>query len=192
MARHPLLRSASIRSSDGSSSPFTNTTRIVQETLSDNRVNSVYFDHSGGMWVGTQNGLDKFEPQTGTFTIYGERDGMAGTVVSCILEDGRGRLWMSTNEGVSSFDPLTKRFNNYTSADGLPGADLTGWGACFKRADGEMFFGGFSGATAFYPDKVTDNLYVPPVVLTDFRLSGAPVEVGAGSPLKSPSRIPMP
>ena len=155
-----------------------------QETLSDNRVNSVFFDHTGGMWVGTQNGLDKFEPRTGTFTIYGERDGMAGTVVSCILEDGRGRLWMSTNEGVSSFDPLRKRFNNYTSADGLPGADLTGWGACFKRADGEMFFGGFSGATAFYPDKVTDNLYVPPVVLTDFRLSGAPVEVGAGSPLE--------
>jgi PAS domain S-box-containing protein len=155
-----------------------------QGTLSDNRVNSVFFDHTGGMWVGTQNGLDKFEPQTGTFTIYGERDGMAGTVVSCILEDGRGRLWMSTNEGVSSFDPLTNRFNNYTSADGLPGADLTGWGACFKRADGEMFFGGFSGATAFYPDKVTDNLYVPPVVLTDFRLSGAPVEVGAGSPLE--------
>jgi PAS domain S-box-containing protein len=155
-----------------------------QGTLSDNRVNSVFFDYTGGMWVGTQNGLDKFEPQTGTFTIYGERDGMAGTVVSCILEDGRGRLWMSTNQGVSSFDPLTKRFNNYTSADGLPGADLTGWGACFKGADGKMFFGGFSGATAFYPDKVTDRQYVPPVVLTDFRLSGAPVEVGAGLPLE--------
>ena len=91
---------------------------------------------------------------------------------------------MGTNQGVSSFDPLTKRFNNYTSADGLPGADLTGWGACFKSADGKMFFGGFSGATAFYPDKVTDSHYVPPVVLTDFRLSGAPVEVGAGSPLE--------
>jgi PAS domain S-box-containing protein len=155
-----------------------------QGTLSDNRVNSVFFDHTGGMWVGTQNGLDKFDPQTATFTIYGERDGMAGTVVSCILEDGRGRLWMSTNQGLSSFDPLTKRFNNYTSADGLPGADLTGWGTCFKGADGKMLFGGFSGATAFYPDKVTDSQYVPPVVLTDFRLSGAPVEVGAGSPLE--------
>ena len=155
-----------------------------QGTLSDSRVNSVFFDHTGGMWVGTQNGLDMFEPQTGTFTMYGEQDGMAGNVVSCILEDERGRLWMGTNQGISSFDPLTKRFNNYTSADGLPGADLTGWGACFKSADGKMFFGGFSGATAFYPDKVTDSHYVPPVVLTDFRLSGAPVEVGAGSPLE--------
>ena len=47
-----------------------------------------------------------------------------------------------------------------------------------------MFFGGFSGATAFYPDKVTESRYVPPIVLTDFRLSGAPVEIGAGSPLE--------
>jgi len=155
-----------------------------QGTLSDNRVNSVFFDHTGGMWVGTQTGLNRFEPQTSTFTVYGERDGMAGTVVSCILEDGRGRLWMGTNQGVSSFDPLTKRFNNYTSADGLPGDDLTGWGTCFKNADGKMFFGGFSGATAFYPDKVTESRYVPPIVLTDFRLSGAPVEIGAGSPLE--------
>ena len=47
-----------------------------------------------------------------------------------------------------------------------------------------MFFGGFSGATSFYPDRVIDNTYVPPIVFTDFRLFGRPVEVGSGSPLK--------
>jgi ligand-binding sensor domain-containing protein/signal transduction histidine kinase len=153
-------------------------------TLSDNRVNSVYFDRSGAMWAGTQNGLDKLDPKTGRFTVYYERDGLPGNAVSCILEDERGDLWMSTNKGLSRFDPLKKTFKNYSAADGLPGADLTGWGACFKSPSGEMFFGGFSGATAFHPDKVVDSLYVPPVVLTDFRLFGSPVEVGAGSPLK--------
>ena len=34
-------------------------------TLSDNRVNSVHFDRSGTMWVGTQNGLDKFDSEDG-------------------------------------------------------------------------------------------------------------------------------
>jgi PAS domain S-box-containing protein len=46
-----------------------------------------------------------------------------------------------------------------------------------------MFFGGFSGGIAFHPDKVVDSPYVPPVVLTDFRLFGRPVMVGGGSPL---------
>jgi signal transduction histidine kinase/ligand-binding sensor domain-containing protein len=152
-------------------------------TLSDNRVNSVYFDRSGTMWVGSQNGLNKLEPKTGTFTVYTHQDGLAGNAVSCILEDDHGDLWMSTNNGVSRLDPRRTTFKNYSTADGLPGADLTGWGSCSKSAAGEMFFAGFSGATAFYPDKVVDSLYVPPVVLTGFRLSGGPVEIGGGSPL---------
>ncbi len=34
-------------------------------TLSDNRVNSVHFDRSGTMWVGTQDGLGKVRLQDG-------------------------------------------------------------------------------------------------------------------------------
>jgi PAS domain S-box-containing protein len=104
--------------------------------------------------------------------------------VSCILDDERGNLWMSTNNGLSQFDPSKQTFRNYSVADGLPGADLTGWGACFKSSEGEMFFGGFSGGIAFHPDKVVDSPYVPPVVLTDFRLFDRPVTVGADSPLR--------
>jgi len=158
-------------------------------SLSDNRVVAIYFDRAGSMWVGTQNGLDKFDPRTSTFVVYNERDGMGGNVVSCILEDQRGLLWMSTNKGVSSFDPRTQKFSNYTVADGLPGPDFTGWGAGFKSAAGEMFFGGFSGVTAFFPDQVVAdavvaNAFVPPIVLTDIRLFGRPVTLSPGSPLK--------
>jgi PAS domain S-box-containing protein len=152
-------------------------------SLSNNRVNSVLLDHSGTMWVGTQDGLDKFDPGTGTFKTYYEQDGLSGNAVSCILEDQRGSLWMSTNNGLSVFDPAKQTFKSYSAADGLPGADLGGWGACFKSPNGEMFFGGFSGGVAFHPDKVVDSPYVPPVVLTDFRIFGRPVTVGTGSTL---------
>jgi signal transduction histidine kinase len=93
-------------------------------------------------------------------------------------------LWMSTNKGISRLDPAKRTFTNYSSADGLPGEDLTGWCTCFKSPSGEMFFGGFSGATAFYPDKVVAGSYIPPIVLTDLRLNGSPVEIGSDSPLK--------
>jgi PAS domain S-box-containing protein len=152
-------------------------------SLSNNRVNSVHFDHSGTIWVGTQDGLDKFDPKTGRFKTYYEQDGLSGNVVSCILGDERGHLWMSTNNGLSVFDPSKQLFKNYSAADGLPGTDLTGWGACYQSSSGEMFFGGFSGGIAFHPDKVVDSPFVPPVVLTDFRLFDRPVTVGADSPL---------
>jgi PAS domain S-box-containing protein len=152
-------------------------------TLSDNRVNSVHFDRSGTMWVATQNGLDKFDSNTGTFTVYTQRDGLPANAVGCILEDDHSNLWISTNNGIARFDPQSAGVNIYSTAEGLPGPDLTGWGACFKNRSGEMFFGGFNGATVFHPDSVADPSYSPPVVLTEFRLSGSPVDIGAGSPL---------
>ena len=152
-------------------------------TLSDNRVNSVHFDLSGTMWIGTQNGLDKFDSKTGTFTVYTQRDGLPGNAVGCILEDDHSNLWMSTNKGIARFDPQSAAVNSYSTAEGLAGPDLTGWGACFKNRSGEMFFGGFNGATLFHPDSVADPSSAPPVVLTEFRLSGSPVDIGAGSPL---------
>ena len=148
-------------------------------TLSDNRVNSVHFDASGTMWVGTQNGLDKFDTKTGTFAVYTRRDGLPGNAVGCILGDDHGDLWMSTNNGVARFNPRSRTFKNYSMSDGLPGPDLTGWGACIKSSSGEMFFGGFSGATAFFPDKVTDASYTPPIVLTDLRLPGNSAKRGS-------------
>jgi signal transduction histidine kinase/ligand-binding sensor domain-containing protein/CheY-like chemotaxis protein len=153
-------------------------------SLSNSRVNATYVDRSGLIWAGTQNGLNQLDPKTGRIKAYFERDGLAGNVVGCILDDRQGNMWMSTNNGISRFDPRQQTFKNYSVVDGLPGPDLTGWGACYKSASGEMFFGGFSGATAFHPDNVVDSSYAPAVVLTDFRLAGTPVEVRAGSPLQ--------
>jgi signal transduction histidine kinase/ligand-binding sensor domain-containing protein len=153
-------------------------------SISDNYVNTVFFDRFGTLWVGTQNGLDKFDPAASKFKSYDQRHGMSGNVVSCLLEDSRGTLWMSTNKGISSFNTKTEHFSNYTTADGLPGPDLTGRGACYKSSGDEMFFAGFSGATAFFPDKVAESPYVPQPALTDFRLFGSSVTPGRRSPLR--------
>jgi signal transduction histidine kinase/ligand-binding sensor domain-containing protein len=152
-------------------------------SLSDNRVTSVHADDAGTVWAATESGLDKLNPESGRFTNYYTKDGLPSDRVNCILEDQRGNLWMSTNRGISRFDPVSNIFKNYSTADGLPGMDFTGWLTCFRGATGRMFFGGFSGAISFYPDRVIDSAYVPPIVFTDFRLFGRPVEVGNGSPL---------
>jgi ligand-binding sensor domain-containing protein/signal transduction histidine kinase len=152
-------------------------------SLSDNAVTSTYVDHSGNLWVSTENGLNKLNRESGTFTHYYVKDGLPSNAVSCILEDQFGMLWMSTNRGLSRFDPVGNRFTNYSKVDGLPGNDFTGWDACFRSSRGEMFFGGFSGGVAFFPDKVISTPYPLPLVLTDLQLAGHSVEVGANSPL---------
>jgi signal transduction histidine kinase len=91
---------------------------------------------------------------------------------------------MSTNNGVSKFDRQRHIFTNYSTDDGLSGNDLTGFGECYESPHGEMFFGGFAGATGFYPSKVVDTVNEPKIVLTDFRLFDVPVKVSPGSPLQ--------
>jgi signal transduction histidine kinase/ligand-binding sensor domain-containing protein len=151
--------------------------------LGDDSVATVYVASNHLIWIGTGNGLNRLDPATGKFAAYDSRNGLSGNLIDCILEDDHGFLWMNTNKGLSKFDPMSGTFVNYSDADGLPGTDLTGWAACSKSRQGELFFAGFAGAVGFFPNKVEEAPYSPPVVLTDLELSGAPATIGAGGPL---------
>ncbi len=82
-----------------------------------------------------------------------------------MLEDRRGNLWLSTNRGLCEFDPRRRGARNFSSRDGLQGDEFMPL-SCFQAEDGEMFFGGINGLTAFYPERIKGNPYVPPVVIT--------------------------
>jgi ligand-binding sensor domain-containing protein len=140
------------------------------------KTNSLYIEGPESIWSGTQNGLYRLNPRTGATRAWFTEDGLPSNAISCILADAHRNLWISTNRGVAKFSPGTGMFKHYSVGDGLPGQDLTGWWACFKSPSGEMFFGGFHGATAFFPDRIVDDTYVPPIVLTRFQLSGAGID----------------
>jgi signal transduction histidine kinase/ligand-binding sensor domain-containing protein len=151
--------------------------------ISDNHTNFVHIDRSGRIWVGTQDGLAELDPASGNFTNYYESDGLAGDVVGGILEDEHGQLWLGTNHGLSRLNPETHKFTTIYVGDGITEPDLTGWSACFKSQDREMFFGGYGGAIAFHPDEIRNDRSAPAVALTDFQIGGIPVSPGNGSSL---------
>ena len=153
-------------------------------SLSNDHVNDICIDTSGILWIGTQNGLNRFDPATQSFTIYYEQNGLANNRVTGIREDDRGNLWLSTRNGLSRFDPRAKTFVYYSASDGVVRGNIYGPNAGWKGSGGEMFFDSTGGVTAFFPEKVVDNSYVAPVVLTDFWLFGKPIHVGGDSTLK--------
>lgn len=139
-------------------------------SLGSNRVKCIFTSRDGTLWIGTDGGgLNRFAPDTESFTRYSIRNGLPNDVVYAILEDETGHLWLSTNSGLSRFNPHTLTFRNYETDDGLQGREFN-TGAYFKSLGkrGEMFFGGINGVTAFFPDQIKDNPYVPPIVLTGF------------------------
>jgi len=54
--------------------------------------------------------------------------------------------------------------------------------AASERVFGET--GSYAGLTTFFPERVLENPYIPPVVLTSFQLSDVPARIGGDSPLR--------
>ncbi len=152
--------------------------------LSHNYVNTIFSDHQGRLWIGTQQGLNLFHPATQTFTVFTEKDGLGSNAVRGIAEDEKGNLWLSTLMGVSKFNPDTRVAQNFTVADGLQGNEFT-QNAGLKAKNREIFFGGNTGFNAFFPDSIKNNLLLPPVYMTGFRIFNQPVGIGEkDSPLQ--------
>jgi two-component system sensor histidine kinase ChiS len=155
-------------------------------TLSNNRVFAIYEDDHGQdrvLWIGTYGGgLNRFDPDKGTFRRFMTRDGLPNNAVYGILGDASGRLWISTNFGISRFDPANGTFKNYTANDGLICNEYNQNAYCQSRT-GEMVFGSNKGFVAFHPDSIVSNPFTPPVVLTDFLIFNKSVPTGPSTPL---------
>lgn len=152
-------------------------------SLSDNEVLALYEDETGRFWVGTLGGgLNQMDRKTGTFIHYREQDGLANDVIYGILPDEQGYLWLSTNQGLSRFNPETIEFRNYDVSDGLQSNEFRA--AYHKNRQGELFFGGIHGFNYFYPQAIQDNAYIPPIVITDFKIFNKSVPLSADGPLQ--------
>ena len=149
--------------------------------LNGGGVNTIHEDRAGKLWVGAMDGLYRFNRQSGAFDRYTEMQGLPSSTIRCILEDRAGRLWLSTQKGISRFDPQRETFRNYDVSDGLQSNEFST--GCYQAANGEMFFGGTNGLNAFFPENIRDNPYVPPVVITSFRIFNKPVPIGPNSAL---------
>ncbi|MCE7061503.1 hybrid sensor histidine kinase/response regulator [Dyadobacter sp. CY343] len=156
-----------------------------RNSISHNKIQTIQQTSDGILWIGTLGGgLNRFDPVKRTFTSYTEKHGLSSNVIYGILEDRKGHLWLSTNNGICEFDPKIKTFRNFGRADGLLGNEFKS-NSFFKTADGEMFFGGVRGFTTFFPDRLVDNTYIPPVFLTDFLLFNKQAPIAPNSPLTS-------
>ena len=75
----------------------------VEDGLSHNAVNCVYQDRRGFMWLGTEDGLNKYDGYQ--FVVYYHDALDSGSIsdnrIQAICEDGAGRLWIGTRSGLS-------------------------------------------------------------------------------------------
>lgn len=150
-------------------------------SISSDTVFDVYEDSHGKFWVCTDRGLNLFDKTSGTFKRFSKIDGFEAKIVHNVIEDKQGDLWMGTDIGLIQFDPITERVVNlFTKDDGLHSHDFFA-SARGQTRSGQLWFGGFNGLNAFYPEELTKNSIPPQVFLTSIQQDGKELQLSAAS-----------
>jgi len=152
-------------------------------SISENTAMSIYEENPDVMWIGTGMGLNRLDRKTGKFTHFFTKHGLPSNRIDSIVGDDFGNLWLGTDNGLSRFNLKTQTFRNFDVRDGLQ-SNLFYYPSSAKTRDGKIYVGGAEGLNVFYPEDITDNPDIPPVVLTDFQVDGKSARVGKDSVLK--------
>ena len=99
--------------------------RNTNSLISDN-LECLYAGSKGNIWIGTyQNGLDRLDPETQTFTHFRhnntDRSSLCSDRIGALLEDHNGTLWIGTDKGLDTLNRQTGKFTHIenNSEDGL-------------------------------------------------------------------------
>jgi Signal transduction histidine kinase len=143
-------------------------------------VRTVAEDKQGDIWVGTINGLSKYQAN-GRFVNYRFNPADANTLgnndINCIVPDAEGLLWIGTGNGLTIFNTHTQQFTVLQPEYGNIHSLTSRWIKCaFIDQQGIYWFGTFRGGINKYDKNV--NLF-------DLKLSTSFQDKKKGAPISA-------
>ncbi|WDF57375.1 hybrid sensor histidine kinase/response regulator transcription factor [Mucilaginibacter sp. KACC 22063] len=74
---------------------------------------------NGYMWIGTDNGLCKFDGYTfkSLVNIPGNPNSISSNFINALAEDKNGKIWVGTMDGLNVLDPNTEKFERFYHDD---------------------------------------------------------------------------
>jgi len=132
-------------------------------TLVHNLIQTLFYDpEKNQIWIGTYQGLSRFDIDSETFTNYTvEQNGLSNPVVVAIDKDDAGNLWIGTLDGLNRLNPDTGE-NTVFDVPGKVIRDI------YWDSEGKMWLGSYSGLLYFDFDEMA-------VKTADYKLPGLSV-----------------
>jgi signal transduction histidine kinase/ligand-binding sensor domain-containing protein len=145
----------------------------ARDGLAGGTVSTVFEDDQGKIWVGTTDGLSRFNG-TGFDTIT-RVNGLPGHIVESIIQDQAGDLWIAVGSGIArvaiaEFDKAVANRSSglhhtlYDSFDGITGNPFRrGFPAVVRAGDGTLWFFTSHGIAIVDPRRAEKGRLPPPV-----------------------------
>ncbi len=130
-------------------------------------LNTVDRDRQGNFWMGTNRGLNKFDPEKGEITPIPTR--LLSEITSMIF-DPSGKLWIGADNSLLSYEPAARQFVIYDQSDGtqpneyLPQARLL-------HGD-KIYLGGVKGLLHIDTGDIINETDIPDLQLSDLIVNG--------------------
>lgn len=94
------------------------------QSISNNEIKVIYRDRSNDIWVGTNEGLNKYISTLDGWTSYKNKLDALNSInsnhIRTILEDRSNALWIGTDEGLNLFDKKKETFTRFEHDPGKP------------------------------------------------------------------------
>jgi len=119
-------------------------------------------DNAGNLWIGSSQGLIKFNAKQNSFTHYQHDDADPNSISSDFIyaleiDDGYQNIWMAAyNGGLCSYNIASNKFRHYTQEDGL--SDNTVY-SIEKDQHGNFWFSSNAGISAYNTSTKTFRNY---------------------------------
>lgn len=87
----------------------------TENGLSKSSITSILQDSKGFMWIGTFNGLNRYDGYEFRIYLYNQNDSksISHNYISSLHEDYEGKLWVGTSDGLNCYNSSTDNFIRY-------------------------------------------------------------------------------
>ncbi len=130
----------------------------LEEGLPQNSIMAIQQAQDGYIWLGTQEGLVRFNGKDFSVFDQGNTQGIPGNSIRTILKDHEGALWLGTRSGVGCLK--NGEFTSFTTANGLTSNDIN---ALCQHPDGSIWVGTRGGGINIIKRGVISSFDLPAI-----------------------------
>ena len=139
----------------------------IQDGLSQSTVTCLLQDNKGFVWIGTQDGLNKYDGYN--FTIFHHKPddstSISGNYITAIHQDNDGYIWVGTQRGLNRLDPYKETFTPYRLHKGINRQEIS---AISNDKEGNIWIGTALGSIKCYSNNEKKFLTINPILANHF------------------------
>ncbi len=135
----------------------------TEQGLSNNSVWAITQDKQGFVWIGTTNGLNRFDGKRCLVYHAGpDSTSLSDNWIWSLFSDRDSCLWIGTNHGLNKFDPRTLTFQKYLHDPANPASlSHNEVSAIYRDRAGTLWVGTKRGLNRFEHDTGTWTHFLP-------------------------------